>query len=138
MPPGPDRAPRVPIPTCLSRKDMDLFARLVHAEAGGEPYIGQVAVAASVLNRLQDERYPDTVREVILQVWNGYYQYSPVLDGRINLPANDAARRAVMDALRGADPSRGATGFYNPELTDDRWVRHQCVTMVIGNHVFFR
>jgi N-acetylmuramoyl-L-alanine amidase len=121
----------------LSLADFDLFARLVYSEAAGEPYIGQVAVAASVLNRVRSPRYPNTVREVILQVYNGFVQYSPVLDGRINLPANESARQAVRDALRGADPSQGATGFYNPAKTDNQWVRRQPVTVVIGNHVFF-
>lgn len=122
----------------LSPEDMDLFARLVHAEAVGEPFAGQVAVAAVVLNRVSDPRYPDTVREVILQVWNGYYQFSPVLDGRINLPANESAFRAVKVALHGTDPSHGATGFYNPAGTGDQWVRSQAVMAKIGNHVFFR
>ncbi|MEW5785848.1 MAG: LysM peptidoglycan-binding domain-containing protein [Bacillota bacterium] len=122
----------------LSNADMDLFARLVHSESAGEPYLGQVAVAASVLNRVKDSRYPGSVRAVILQVANGYYQYSPVLDGRINLPASETAYRAVQDALNGSDPSLGATGFYNPRKTSNLWVRSQPVTTVIGNHVFFR
>jgi N-acetylmuramoyl-L-alanine amidase len=122
----------------LSNADLDLFARLVHAEAAGEPYVGQVAVAATVLNRVKDSRYPNTVRGVILQVWGGFYQYSPVQDGRINLPASESANRAVQDALNGWDPSNGATGFYNPAKTNNQWVRMQPVTTVIGNHVFFR
>jgi N-acetylmuramoyl-L-alanine amidase len=122
----------------LSQADLDLFARLVHAESAGEPYAGQVAVAATVLNRVSDSRYPDTVRGVIMQVWGGYFQYSPVEDGRINLPAGAAAYRAVEEALGGADPSHGATGFYNPAKTTNQWVRSQPVTTTIGNHVFFR
>jgi len=118
--------------------ELELLARLVHAEAAGEPYMGQVAVAATVLNRVRDSRYPNTIREVILQVVGGYYQYSPVQDGRINLPANESAYRAVQDALNGWDPSMGATGFYNPAKTNNQWVRMQPVTVVIGNHVFFR
>jgi len=121
-----------------SASDLDLFARLVHAEASGEPFIGQVAVAASVLNRIKSPLYPNTLRGVIYQVVNGFYQYSPVKDGRINLSANDSARRAVQEALGGSDPSRGATGFYNPRKTSNQWVRNQPVTTVIGNHVFFR
>jgi N-acetylmuramoyl-L-alanine amidase len=121
-----------------SAADLDLFARLVHAEASGESFTGQVAVAASVLNRVKSPLYPNTLRGVIYQVVNGFHQYSPVKDGRINLPANDSARRAVQEALGGADPSRGATGFYNPRKTSNQWVRNQPVTTVIGNHVFFR
>jgi N-acetylmuramoyl-L-alanine amidase len=71
-------------------------------------------------------------------VVNGHYQYSPVLDGRINLPANESARRAVQEALNGRDPSLGATGFFNPRKTNNQWVRSRPVTVTIGQHVFFR
>lgn len=122
----------------FSAAELDLFARLVHAEAAGEPYRGQVAVAATILNRIASPRYPNTLTAVVYQVESGFYQYSPVLDGRINLPANDSARRAVQEAINGSDPSLGATGFYNPAKTSNQWVRQQPVTVVIANHVFFR
>lgn len=122
----------------FSQQEIDLFARLVHSEAAGEPYVGQVAVAASVLNRIRSSIYPNTLRGVVYQVSYGYYQYSPVLDGRINLPADRTAYQAVYDALAGWDPSRGALGFYNPRKTANQWVRQQTVTTIIGNHVFFR
>ncbi|HEX3046462.1 MAG TPA: LysM peptidoglycan-binding domain-containing protein [Bacillota bacterium] len=121
----------------LSQTDLDLLARLVSAEAGGESFEGQVAVAATILNRLQDPRYPKTVPGIIYQVDNGSYQYSPVLDGRINLPASSSAYQAVQSAISGWDPSRGANGFYNPDKTVNQWVRSQPVTAVIGNHIFF-
>lgn len=122
----------------LSQNDLDLLARLVSAEAAGEPFIGQVAVAATVLNRLEDPRYPDTIPEIVYQVDNGRYQYSPVLDGRINLPASPSVYQAIEEALRGSDPSKGANGFYNPTKTSNQWVRSQPVTVTIGGHVFFR
>ncbi len=122
----------------LSIAEMDLLARLVRAEAGGEIYSGQVAVAASVLNRVKDSRYPNSVSGVIYQVSGGYYQYCPVENGAINIPAGETARQAVRDAVNGSDPSLGATGFYNPRKTTNQWVRSQPVTTVIGNHVFFR
>ncbi len=122
----------------FSQGEIDLFARLVYSEAGSEPYIGQVAVAASVLNRLASTRYPNTLAGVIYQIIDGCYQYSPVLDGRINLPANKTAYQAVYDALGGWDPSCNALGFYNPAKTSNQWVRQQTVTTVIGNHIFFR
>ncbi len=122
----------------FSQAEIDLFARLVHSEAGSEPYIGQVAVAASVLNRLANLRYPNTLSGVIYQIIDGCYQYSPVLDGRINIPANKSAYQAVYDALGGWDPSLNALGFYNPAKTSNQWVRQQQVTTVIGNHIFFR
>ena len=121
-----------------SQKEIDLFARLVHSEAAGESYTGQVAVAASILNRVASPRYPNTLPEVIYQVSNGCYQYSPVLDGRINKPASKSAYQAVYDALEGQDPSNNALGFYNPRKTSNKWVRQQKVVTVIGNHVFFR
>lgn len=121
----------------LSQSDIDLLARLVRAEAEGEPYSGQVAVAATILNRLKDPRYPNTIPGIIYQVDNGSYQYSPVLDGRINLPATSSAYKAVQAALTGWDPSNGANGFYNPTRTSSQWVRSHPVTARIGNHVFF-
>ncbi len=122
----------------LSLNDLDVFARLVYSEASGEPYTGQVAVAASVLNRVESNTYPDTLTGVIFQVVNGHYQYSPVRDGRIWLTPDDTSYQAVWDALRGWDPSYGATGFYNPAKTANVWVRNQPVTTVINNHIFFR
>jgi len=121
----------------VSQAELELLARLVHAEAGGEPYLGQVAVAATVLNRVESPLYPNSITAVIYQVTNGYYQYSPVLDGRINLPATESAYKAALEAINGADPTNGATGFYNPSKTTNQWVRSQPVATVIGNHVFF-
>jgi hypothetical protein len=131
-------APAQPDGFRFTPAELDLFARLVHAEAAGEPFEGQVAVAASVLNRIRSPLYPDTLTAVIYQVVNGFYQYSPVLDGRINLPANESARRAVQEALSGRDPSLGALGFFNPRKTDNQWVRSRPVTVTIGQHVFIR
>lgn len=122
----------------LSATEMDLLARLVRAEAGSEPYLGQVAVAATVLNRVRDPRFPGSVSAVIFQVAGGFVQYCPVQNGTINIPANRSAINAVRDAVNGFDPSLGATGFYNPRKTTNQWVRRQPVTTVIANHVFFR
>ncbi len=123
----------------ISSSEIELLARLVRAEAEGESYVGQVAVAASVLNRLKDPRFPNTIRGIIYQVENGrYYQYSPVMDGRINLPATATTLKAVHDALNNWDPSYGAIGFYNPRTASSSWVRSHPVTTVIGNHVFYK
>lgn len=121
----------------LSSSDLDLLARLVSAESSGEPFAGQVAVAATILHRLTDSRYPNTIAGIVYQVDNGCYQYSPVLDGRINLAASASAVNAVKQALSGWDPSNGANGFYNPSKTTNKWVRSQTVTATIGDHVFF-
>lgn len=135
--PPPAPAPQAPSHQPFSASDLDLLARLVTAEAEGESYAGQVAVAATVLNRLNDPRYPNTVHGVIFQYVNGLPQFSPVEDGRIYLPATPSAREAVSDALKGWDPSNGALGFFNPTKTSNGWVRRQPVTATIGNHLFF-
>lgn len=122
----------------FSARDIELLAKLVYAEARGEPYIGQVAVAASVLNRVKSPFYPNSIPEVIFQIDGGHYQYSSVLDGQINLTPDETARQAVKDALAGYDPSLGAIGFYNPKKTNDGWVKQRPVTVIIGNHVFFK
>ena len=122
-----------------SSTDLSLLARLVTAESGGEPYEGQVAVAATVLNRVRSGLYPNTIPGVIYQVVDGkYYQFSPVLDGRINTAPSSTALRAVQDATSGWDPSYGALGFYNPAKTANYWVQIRPVTRVIGGHVFFK
>lgn len=122
----------------VSEEELDLLIRLVHAEAAGESYLGKVAVAASVLNRVDSPDYPSTITDVIYQVVgeNGY-QYTPVANGRIDLPGDATAAQAVEAALAGWDPTGGATGFYNPKATNDKWVRSREVIAVIGNHVFF-
>lgn len=129
-----------PTPTSgLDSSDAYLLAKLVTAEAGGEPYRGQIAVAASVLNRVKSPKYPNSVSSVIYQVIDGrYYQYSPVLDGRINTSPTASALQAVREAMAGFDPSYGALGFYNPAKTSNYWVASRPVTTVIGQHVFFK
>lgn len=120
----------------FSERDIELLAKLVNAEASGESYTGKVAVAATVLNRLEHPDYPKSISEVIFQVVDGCYQYSPVLDGQIYLPANETSRSAVMEALSGVDPTGGATTFFNPSKTNDQWVRTRQYMTTIGNHVF--
>lgn len=125
-----------------SNADLDLFARLVHAESRGEPYRGQVAVAATVLNRVLHRNYPNTLRGVITHrhAPGSYAQYSPIDDGSINIPANQSAKNAVRDALAGWDPSLGSTGFFAPAKVPNRnnWVWQQIPVIDIGNHRFFK
>lgn len=123
--------------------EIDLFARLVHAEAKGETYKGQVAVAATVLNRVAHPDYPNTLSGVINQVvvsgGKKYYQYEPVLNGSIKTPADTNAKNAVADALAGWDPSLKATGFFAPaKVGTSSWVWSRTPTVTIGNHRFFR
>lgn len=122
----------------FSARDVEWLAKLVYAEARGESYTGQVAVAATVLNRVKSPVYPNTIYEVIFQRVNGFYQYCTVQDGQIYLTPNETARKAAQDAINGWDPSYGAIGFYNPAKTTNAWVRSRPVTVRIGNHVFYK
>lgn len=115
--------------------DIDLLARLIHAESQGEPYRGQVAVGAVVINRVKDAKFPDSIEKVIFQ--SG--QFTVVENGRINSAPNAQAYKAAEDALDGEDPSRGALYFYNPKTARTLWwLSTRPKTVQIGNHVFAR
>jgi len=127
----------------MSSSELDLFARIVHSEAKGESYRGQVAVASSILNRIKSAQYPNTITGIVNQVVvaNGrrYYQYEPVLNGSIRNPAGSNAKMAVRDALAGWDPTNGATGFFAPaKVGRGSWVWSRPATTTIGNHRFFK
>lgn len=115
--------------------------QITEAEAGGESYKGKTAVAATILNRVESTEWPNTIKDVIfdVDVIGGvqYYQFSPVLDGRIyKVTPSKETIRAVNDAFDGVDPTNGATVFYNPEKTNNQWVRSRPVSTTIGNHIF--
>lgn len=112
--------------------DLNLLARLIHAEARGEPYNGQVAVGAVVLNRVKSSSFPNTVAGVIYQ--SG--AFSVVSDGQINLSPNDTAKKAAQDAMNGWDPSLGAIYYYNPNTATSAWIWSRPQTVTIGNHKF--
>lgn len=114
--------------------EMDLLARLVRAEAEDQPYAGKVAVAAVVLNRTRSNLFPNGVGAVVYEP----YQFEPVLNGQINLPARPTDRQAVADALSGWDPSYGALYFFNPTKTSNAFLRARPVTVTIGDHRFTR
>jgi N-acetylmuramoyl-L-alanine amidase len=121
----------------LSSADLDYFARLVHAEAQGQPYEGQVAVAEVVLNRVDSKEFPNTVRAVIDEHYGSVPAFSPVDNGQINNPADASAKKAVQDAINGSNYSKGALFFYNPDLTaKDNWIRSRTVLFKIGDHAF--
>ena len=115
--------------------DVYELARLIHAEAEGEPFIGKVAVGAVVMNRLKDPRFPNSIREIIFQP----QQFSPVSDGRlfsITKPHPDCVKAAEM-AMAGADPTGGALFFYNPDkVSPTSWIRSREIIYLIGDHVF--
>ena len=118
--------------TTNSSSDLNLLARLVHAEARGEPYTGQVAVASVVLNRVKSSSFPNSVAGVIYQ--SG--AFSVVNDGQINLTPNATAKKAAQDAINGWDPSYGAIYYFNPKTATNKWIWSRPVTVVIGRHRF--
>lgn len=121
-----------------TRADRDLLARLIHAEAEGEPYLGKVAVGAVVVNRVNSDKFPNTIKNVIYQVDElGCYQFSPVLDGRLfTVVVSEEAKRAADEALAGIDPSGGALFFFNPWKITNQWLLSKPVLRRIGDHVF--
>ena len=114
--------------------DQKLLAKLVYAEARGESYKGQVAVAAVVLNRVSSSSFPNTISGVIYKTG----AFSCVSNGSINNTPNDTAVRAALDAMNGWDPTNGCLYYYNPGKTSDSWIRTRTVVTVIGNHYFAR
>ncbi|MBR1821329.1 MAG: spore cortex-lytic enzyme [Clostridia bacterium] len=112
--------------------DHRLLSKLVYAEARGESYKGQVAVAAVVLNRVKSSSFPNTISGVIYQ--SG--AFSCVSNGSINNTPDSTAIRAALDALNGWDPTGGCLYYYNPKATSDQWIRTRTVKTVIGNHSF--
>lgn len=112
--------------------DLNLLSRLVYAEARGEPYTGQVAVAAVVLNRVKNSSFPNTIAGVIYQ--SGAFDV--VSDGQINLTPNETAKKAAQDALNGWDPSYGAIYYFNPKTATNAWIWSRPMTVTIGNHRF--
>lgn len=109
-----------------------LLARLVYGEARGEPYVGQVAVAAVVLNRVRSSSFPNTISGVIYQPG----AFTVVSDGQINLAPNDTAMRAAKDAMNGWDPTYGCLFYYNPNTATSAWIRSKTIKLTIGEHVF--
>lgn len=109
-----------------------LLARIISAEARGEPYSGQVAVGAVVLNRVEHPSFPDTLSGVIYQ--DG--AFTAIVDGQFDEPIYDSAYKAARDALNGQDPSGGAIYYYNPDKTSNKWIRTRPVIKRIGAHLF--
>ena len=112
--------------------DAYLLARIIYGEARGEPYTGQVAVGAVVLNRVKSSSFPNTISGVIYQAG----AFDAVSDGQINLTPNDTAVRAARDALNGWDPTYGCLFYYNPATATSKWMLAKSVHLVIGSHAF--
>lgn len=118
--------------TSQSSNDLHLLAKCVHAEARGEPYTGQVAVAAVILNRVKSSSFPNTIAGVIYQP----YAFTAVNDGQINLSPNSTAYKAAQDALNGWDPTYGCLYYYNPRTATSSWIWSRQTVVTIGNHIF--
>ena len=115
-----------------SSQDLYLLAKCVYAEARGEPYVGQVAVAAVILNRVDSPEFPNTISGVIYQPW----AFTAVHDGQINLEPDDSAYSAAKDALNGWDPTYGCLYYYNPATATSEWIWSRTTVVTIGQHVF--
>lgn len=109
-----------------------LLARLISAEARGEPYVGQVAVGAVVLNRVQHPSFPNSIAGVVYQ--SG--AFSCLMDGQFNQPVAESAYRAADDALNGWDPTGGAIYYFNPATATSKWIWSRPLILTIGKHMF--
>lgn len=115
-----------------SSSDYDLLARIISAEARGEPYMGQVAVGAVILNRIEHPSFPDTLSGVVYQK----NAFTCLNDGQFYEPVSESAYKAATDALNGLDPSGGAIYYYNPKTATSKWIFSRPVITTIGDHRF--
>ena len=112
--------------------NVNLLARLIYGEARGEPYTGQVAVGAVVMNRVKSSSFPNSISGVIYQSGS----FDAVRDGQINLTPDATAKKAAQDALNGWDPSYGAIYYFNPSTATNKWIWSRPMTVTIGRHRF--
>ena len=112
--------------------DITLLSKLIYGEARGEPYTGQVAVGAVIMNRVRNSSFPNTIAGVIYQPG----AFDAVSDGQINLTANSTAKKAAQDAMNGWDPSYGAIYYFNPSTATNKWIWSRPMTVTIGKHRF--
>ena len=112
----------------------ELLARIVHAESKGEPYLGQVCVAAVILNRVDSSDFPNSLAGVIYQPG----AFEPVSNGTINeaVPQDASARKAAREALNGYDPTGGCLYFFNPSTATSKWIWSRQIVKTVGKHVF--
>lgn len=120
--------------TTSNNQDVTLLARLINGEARGEPYEGQVAVGAVILNRTRNPKFPSTVAGVIYQPG----AFTAIVDGQINAKLEQSSINAARDALNGWDPSGGAIYYFNPATATSSWIWSRPLIKVIGNHRFCR
>lgn len=112
--------------------NLNLLSRVIYGEARGEPYTGQVAVGAVVMNRIKSSSFPNTISGVVYQ--SG--AFDAVKDGQVNLTPDSTARKAAQDAMNGWDPSYGAIYYFNPSTATNKWIWSRPMTVTIGKHRF--
>lgn len=115
-----------------NNSDVYLLAKTIYAEGRGEPYVGQVAIGAVIMNRIRSASFPNTVSGVVYQKG----AFTAVDDGQINLTPNETAMKAARDAINGWDPTGGALYYYNPAVATSSWIFDRQTVTVIGKHVF--
>ncbi|WP_425348931.1 spore cortex-lytic enzyme [Halalkalibacter urbisdiaboli] len=120
------------VPPGYSDNDIQLMAQAVYGEARGEPYVGQVAIAAVILNRLNSPTFPNTVSGVIFEP----RAFTAVADGQIYMTPNETSRRAVLDAINGQDPTGNAMYYFNPDTATSGWIWSRPQIKRIGKHIF--
>jgi len=120
------------VPAGFSQNDIQLMANAVHGEARGEPYIGQVAVAAVILNRVESATFPNSVSGVIFEP----LAFTAVADGQIWLTPNETSKKAVLDAINGWDPTENALYYFNPDTATSSWIWGRPQIKQIGKHIF--
>ena len=117
-----------------STSDLQLMARAINGEARGEPYEGQVAVGAVILNRVKSSQFPNTIAGVIYQ--SG--AFTAVADGQINVPIEEGSSvyKAAKDAMNGWDPTGGCIYYFNPDTATNKWIWSRPQVKTIGKHIF--
>lgn len=116
----------------LNINEMDIMAKIIYSEARGEPYKGQVAVGAVVMNRIQSSQFPDTIKEVVFQKG----AFTAVSDGQYWLTPNETAYKAALDAVRGWDPTYNSIYYFNPDTATSAWIWSRPQNIQIGKHIF--
>jgi N-acetylmuramoyl-L-alanine amidase len=132
-------APSVITPkeTAVNQEDLQWLAKMIYSEARGESLEGQIAVGAVIMNRVKSPLFPNTVKEVLFEISNGHYQFTPAQTGSLTTATpNDQNREAALRALNGEDPTNGSVYFYNPNKTSSVWLKSRTVSTTIGNHMF--
>ena len=116
----------------FNSSEVYLLAKTIYAEGRGEPYVGQVAIGAVVMNRVRDRAFPNSISGVVYQKG----AFTAVDDGQINLTPNETAMKAAKDAINGWDPTGGALYYYNPAVATSSWIFERVTITVIGKHIF--